>query len=92
MQEAQRIVEAIKVKVDRYNQAIVFLKSDMVLPSELHVMAVTRPIQAELVHSFKEEELVVAKDPPWGMHMLAPDWGPQVLVQELTYIGVIQHN
>lgn len=79
MQEASDLMEACRSRINKINQAAVFIRSEMVLPSEMHIFAVTRPISAARAGSDKDEELVVAKDAPWGVAVPAPPcWGPKV--------------
>ena len=80
MQEARRLMEALTAKINRYNQAAVFLRTEMVLPNEMHVVAVTRPLQTCQGQVCTEEEVVVAKDAAWGKpYPSPPSWGAQVL-------------
>lgn len=81
MQETTNLLKDLEKRMTRYTQAALFLGEQWVLPSAMHVVAVTRPIPgSDASEEPQQAELLLAKDPPWGTAIPAPSsWGPQVV-------------
>lgn len=74
MQETTRLLKELERRMGRYSQAATLLGEQWVLPSALHIVAVTRPLVGN-----SSDELLMLKDPPWGSTVSAPaSWDLEV--------------
>lgn len=84
--------------MNRYTQAALFLGEEWVMPSALHIVAVTRPLPEGDCGEQQCGELLLQKDPPWGTTIPAPaSWGAEVcfcpfLVTKFYGAGVPNKN
>lgn len=63
----------------KYQESALFLGEQCVLPSSMHIVAVTQPLPNQKIGS-ENAEVILCKDAPWGISLTAPDtWGPEVI-------------
>lgn len=62
----------------KYQESALFLGEQCVLPSSMHIVAVTHLLPEYKIGS-ENGELLLCKDAPWGVSVTAPDsWGSEV--------------
>lgn len=62
----------------KYQESALFLGEQCVLPSTMHIVAVTQPLPNQKIGP-DDAEVLLCKDAPWGVSIAAPDsWGAEV--------------
>ena len=71
-------MKELEKRMTKYQEAALFLGEQCVLPSSMHIVAVTQPLDSMKIGS-DDAEVLLTKDAPWGSTIPAPDsWGPKV--------------